>query len=799
VLRDARRQRRQVLAIALLLALGVGMYAALSSMSAWRVSSADKSFAALQMHDLRLALAEGSTAREGTLRDALHAAGLGRQVTAAAERLVLPTQIDASSAGRTIIVPGRIVGTPAGPQVDTLDRRAGRLPAAAERAVALEYHFAKHYELPPSGVVTLAGGGRVAYSGQALAPQYFVVTAPGADFGAESAFAVMFASLRTAQALTGERGRVNELVLRLRDAADRAAAQARLTRALRRALPGTGFTFTARADEPAHRLIYKDAEGDQQTFDIFAFLLLGAAAFAAFNLISRTVEAQRREIGIGMALGVEPRVLARRPFLLGGQIALLGVVLGIPVGLAADVWLKGVMSSFFPLPVIDAELQTGTFAQAAALGLLVPLLATALPVWRAVRVAPVDAIRVGARAARSSGAAGLLKGVRLPGGSLANLPLRNVLRTPRRTIMTLLGIAAIVTIVVALSGMIDAFDATLSDSRREALAGAPHRLTVDLTRPERSGASAIREVADATTVGASQVSLRLQAKIADGGKPIDVTLEAVYPRATLWRPTLDAGRLPAGRPGLVIARRAADDLHVAIGDRVAVLHPVPTGPETYQLVRTRLAVTGIHTSPFRFVAYTNPAGAAALGVGGLVNRVSVVPAAGRSVDDVKAQLLRLPDIAAVQGASAMADAVDEQMAQFTDVLIVTVLIAGAMALLIAFNASSINADERAREHATMFAYGVPVTRVLRGNVAEAVIVGALGTAVGIAAGLGLLRWTVSSSLAETMPDVGMRIDVSVPTYLMAVAAGTLLVGAAPLLAAGKLRRTDVPSALRVME
>ena len=104
--------------------------------------------------------------------------------------------------------------------------------------------------------------------------------------------------------------------------------QAELDRSLRAALPGTGFTFTTGAQEPAHRLLYKDAEGDQQMMDIFAALLLGAAAFAAFNLISRTIEAQRREIGIGMALGVRPRVLARRPLLLGGQVALLGVAWG---------------------------------------------------------------------------------------------------------------------------------------------------------------------------------------------------------------------------------------------------------------------------------------------------------------------------------------------------------------------------------------------------------------------------------------------------------------------------------------
>ena len=53
-----------------------------------------------------------------------------------------------------------------------------------------------------------------------------------------------------------------------------------------------------------------------------------------------------------------------------------------------------------------------------------------------------------------------------------------------------------------------------------------------------------------------------------------------------------------------------------------------------------------------------------------------------------------------------------------------------MALLIAFNASAINADERAREHATMFAYGVTVGRVVRGGVVEAMLIGALGTPPG---------------------------------------------------------------------
>jgi putative ABC transport system permease protein len=800
--RDARRHRLQVLSIALLLALGVGMYGAISSMSVWRVDSADASFAALRMHDLRLTLTEGSSAPEGTLQAALARGEARADVAAAAERLVVRTQVDASSRRRTIIVPGRLVGSAPGGEVDSLALRAGHPPAATRTglpAVALEHNFARHYDLPASGTLTLAGGRRVAYTGQALAPEYFIVTAPGADFGAESAFAVVFAPLRTAQALAGQPGRVNQLVVRLRPGADAAAVGKRLSLALRAALPDTGFTVTGRDQEPAHRLIYKDAEGDQRMLDIFAVLLLGAATLAAFNLISRTVEAQRREIGIGMALGVPPSALARRPVLLGAQIALAGVALGIPVGLAADAWLAGVMDQFFPLPEVRASFQTDVYIQGALLGLTLPLLAAAVPVWRALRVTPVEAIRVGARAARSSGLAWLVKGLRLPGGTLANLPLRNVLRTPRRTLMTLLGIAAVVTIVVALAGVVDSFDRTLQASRQEALAGAPDRLTVDLVSPQPDGAPAVCRVAGDATVGATQPSLRLASTLIAGRRRLDVVLETIADKRPLWHPTLKAGALPTDRPGLVIAKSAAEALNVAVGSRVGVLHPVPSGPRSFRLVRTTLPVAAIHTSPLRFLAYTNRPAAAALGVSGLVNRVSVVPAARRSADDVKAALLREPPVAAVQGAAATTDAVDQRIEQFNEILLITVAIAGAMALLIAFNAAAINTEERAREHATMFASGVTVARVLRGSIAEALLIGALGTAAGVAAGHGLLSWIVNTNMPETMPDIGTLTAVTPLTYTLAIAAGTIVVATAPLLTVRRLRHADLPATLRVIE
>ena len=457
------------------------------------------------------------------------------------------------------------------------------------------------------------------------------------------------------------------------------------------------------------------------------------------------------------------------------------------------------MDEFFPLPVVRTSFQSGPLhagrrarARAAAARRRLARVARRAGV-------PVEAIRVGASAARSSGLAWLVKGLRLPGGALANLPLRNVLRTPRRTLLTLLGIGAIVTLVCPWPAP---WTPSTARSRPAAKRRSPAPATASPStsrHPRARAAPESRRVADDASVGAIQPSLRLASTLIAGRRELGVALETVADERPLWHPTFQSGGLPAGRPGLILARAAADTLHVGVGDRIEVEHPVPSGPGTLRLARTRLPVTGIHTSPLRFIAYANEAATGPLGVAGLVNRISVVPAAGRSGDEVKAALLHQPSVAAVQGAAATTEAVDRAMEQFNEILLVTVTIAAAMSLLIAFNAAAINADERAREHATMFAYGVPVARVMRGGMAEALLIGALGTAVGLVAGRALLSWIINTNMRETMPDIGGLIGVGPTTYLLAVISGVVVVALGPLLTMRRLRRTDIPATLRVVE
>ena len=115
-----------------------------------------------------------------------------------------------------------------------------------------------------------------------------------------------------------------------------------------------------------------------------------------------------------------------------------------------------------------------------------------------------------------------------------------------------------------------------------------------------------------------------------------------------------------------------------------------------------------------------------------------------------------------------------------------------LTLLIAYNAAAINTDERRRDHATLFAFGVPLRRVLRMDLVEGILLGFLGTTAGIAGGLAVLGWVTTELMGNTMPDLGLHVALSNATIATAVALGVIAVAAAPLLTVRRLRRMDIP-------
>lgn len=801
--RDLRARWVQVAAIAAIIAIGSGIYSGLSSTGRWRRTSYDASFATLHMYDLRAELSEGSYVPAETIVAAAQSIPHADRLRAVEARLIAPTQVDASTGRRTILVPGRLVGvdvTAGGPHVNGVDPVVGRSLRAADsgrRRAVIDYHFAKRYELPARGSVRISGDVTLQTVGQGLSPEYFLVTGEQGNLFAESNFAVLFLPIDDVQALTKRLGQANDVVLTVRDRADLPMIRRELRTALRTAMPGVGFELQGRRGDDAYRILYDDIEGDQRFYDIFAVLILIGAAFAAFNLTGRIVEAQRREIGVGMALGVPPHRLAARPLLVGAQVAILGAVFGIGAGWLVASAMGGYFEDFFPLPVWRFPFEVSVFARGAALGLVIPMAATVFPVWRAVKVAPVQAIRAGYLS--DNRRVPLLARLPLPGSTTAQLPFRNLLRAPRRTLMTVLGVVAAITVLIGVVGMVDSFRRTIDLASDELATSAPRRATVDLESFQPTTSPQVRAVMTSPVARAAEAHLRVGGTISAHGERIDVLLQLLPLRRGIWTPTIERPRPAEGLVGIVINETAAEDLGVAPGDTITLRHPKRSGLTSYRFVRSKVRVVGLSPFPTRFTAFMDIDDAQIMDLEGITNTVVVDPSAGVSMTRLERTLFSQAGVASVQPVRELTSTIRKEIDRFLGILTVVEGAVLLLALLIAFNSASINADERRRDHATMFAFGLPTRTALRMAVEESTVVGILGTTSGVLAGWLLLGWLVNKLIPQTFPDLGITVYIASSTLLVALILGVLVVAAAPVFTLRKLRRMDIPSTLRVME
>ncbi|NNK91998.1 MAG: FtsX-like permease family protein [Acidimicrobiia bacterium] len=800
--RDLRSHWVAVVAIALVIGIGTGVFAGLGSTATWRRISNDASFADLGMHDLQISLSPGTFIEEGELDQAVAGIGDAAQIEVAAERLVVDSQMSVSGEDGPVLVAARLVGMGFGsdPVVDGVWVKEGSTPdVGAEGDVGLlEAKFADFYGLPTEGTVTVAGDQELRYMGLAINPEDFFYEGPEGSIFGEGELAIAYLPLSEAQRLAGVPGQVNDLVLRLEPGVDRDRIEAQLDGAL--AAIGVGAEVTNQDEAYAFRLLYDDIDNDQRTWNALSALILFAAALAAFNLVSRIVESQRREIGIGMALGMRPWRLAVRPLLIGVQVGILGTVLGVGVGLLLGQAMEDLLRSFVPMPIYQTPFQFGVFGRAAALGLLIPVLAAAIPVWRAVRVEPIDAIRTGHLTAKTNRLTDLTSRVHLPGSSLNQMPFRNVVRNPRRALLTAVGVGAAITSMVAVLGLLDSIVRTLDQAGEEMTRGDNDRVFVQLDTFHPIDGEVISAIADAPAIGTIDPVLRLPvtALSADGSEDLDLLLDFVPLGAATWTPTIiDGGRQLDD--GLGLAEKAATDLGVEVGDTVTLRHPARTASGGFTLVESDFVVDGIHANPIRTFAYADLGQAERVGLAGVVNHIYAYPGPDATRGDLQRDLFGLPGVTSTQAAARISEGFEETLAQFSGILFIAAGAVLVLALLIAFNATRITVEERRREHATMRAFGLPVRAVLGVVIKESVLIGVFATLIGLAAGIGFMTWMLASITSTTAPDLGISVYLSPTTIVAALVVGIVAVSLAPLFLARRIHKMDLPSTLRVVE
>jgi predicted permease len=121
-------------------------------------------------------------------------------------------------------------------------------------------------------------------------------------------------------------------------------------------------------------------------FTVFGLLALVVAAIGLYGVLAFDVAQRTRELGIRTALGAERARLLRGVVMDGVRMAVIGVLLGLGVALAAAPYARDLLFKVSPR---DPEVFVGV----AAVLVLVALVASVIPGLRATRVDPMVALR----------------------------------------------------------------------------------------------------------------------------------------------------------------------------------------------------------------------------------------------------------------------------------------------------------------------------------------------------------------------------------------------------------------------
>jgi putative ABC transport system permease protein len=291
------------------------------------------------------------------------------------------------------------------------------------------------------------------------------------------------------------------------------------------------------------------------------------SVFLIVNTMNAIVAQQVWQIGVMKVVGATGTRVVRVYLAIGLLYGLLAVSVAVPLGAAGAYWLAEWALSQFNLVIGPFQIVPQTMLIQVGMGLVVPLLASLVPVLGGARVTPHEAISTyGLGGGFGSGPLDRMIGlVRWLPRPMA-LSLRNTFRRKARVVLTLIALALGGALFVAILST----QASCSQTLRLLLADSGVDATVhfaDAHRVERLLAATGQAPGVVHAEVWKQWNVRLKL---DEGRERPLGLVGVPADSRLLRPRLVAGRglLPGDGNAIVLNSAVAFEEGIAVGDAV---------------------------------------------------------------------------------------------------------------------------------------------------------------------------------------------------------------------------------------
>ncbi len=462
---------------------------------------------------------------------------------------------------------GRLVSlTPANQNdLNRVYLRAGRLPDPGSRhEVLVSEAFASTNALQAGAVLKAVINGRreiLTVTGIAISPEY-INEMRGSGFPDYRRFGVLWMDHEALSSLLDMREACNDIVLTLSPGASEAEVIHRLDGLLERF---GGLGAIGREEQLSHQFISNELAQTKVSATVIPAIFLSVAAFLVHNVLLRLSSLQRMQIGLLKSFGYSNAAIASHYM----QFALLTVAIGSVTGIILGSWLghelAHLYARFFHFPTLSFSLSASLLLTALILSLLSALLGSGLAVYRVLRMTPAEAMRPESPLHyQRNNLETFALWQRLP--LALRMVLRNLLRTPLKTSLTILGLSMSAALVI--TGLFS-FDALNEVIRFQYRVLQRDEISVIFNEEHSTDVinhlSRLHGVLRAEGFLSMPVTLRVRHR---EKRTIIMGLE----RQRQLRLTVDAHERSIELPaeGLVCSRMLADLLQVQIGDTIAI-------------------------------------------------------------------------------------------------------------------------------------------------------------------------------------------------------------------------------------
>ncbi|MFW6135711.1 MAG: ABC transporter permease [Chloroflexota bacterium] len=543
--------------------------------------------------------------------------------------------------------------------------------------------------------------------------------------------------LEDGEAVSGKPRQVNAFLLKLRPGADVDQLRWRIERRFEELTVTTSADFTQEQDMLQYVYVFS------WSVSLIAVVIGGVGVM---NTVLMSVFERTREFGVLRAVGWRPlRILL---MVLGESlvISLVGGALGALLGVAGVRAVGNIpgVRGFLP-----AAIPPSTLAQGFAVALGLGVFGGAFPAWKASQLLPAEAMR-------SEG--GTVNAPR----HVPSTALRNVLRQPTRTVLTLVGIGIAMMAIVLLGAMADGLVDTvggMAGGLGAQLVGMEAGASIDLSKIDED---VVQRIGTMPGVRAAEGFLTGYTSVAD--LPFFIVF-GYRPRGLAIREyrIVEGERLTTSRQ-MILGRVAAENLKLSVGDTMRIFDRAFRIVAIYETGVTFQDGGGIVTLRDAQRLFGQPNKVSFLGIW-LEDRAQAEAAMQR----IEA---RFPEVKVSRASAFTEDVSDlEALEAMTWGISLMALVVGGLGMM---NTMVMSVFERTREIGVLRALGWRRRRVLWMILRESVTLTLLGAAAGSL--LGVLVGLLLNALPAIQAWMQMTYSVGLFGQALVTAVGLGVVG-----------------------